>query len=83
MELLDESVSILDVLKIAEEAYSKLPQNELWFAEYLKGTMQAALRVDKILPPRNKFLSRIGRVKWFDQALMRIVAEIYVGGCWS
>lgn len=79
MKLLDGSVSIWDILEIAEEAYSKLPHNELWFAEYLKGTMQAALHVDKTLPTRNEFLSRIGRVKRFDQALMRIVAEIYVG----
>lgn len=79
MKLLDGSISIWDILEIAEEAYSKLPHNELWFAEYLKGTMQTALRVDKILPTRNEFLSRIGRVKRFDQALMRIVAKIYVG----
>lgn len=78
MQLLDSSVSIWDILEIAEEAYRKLPHDEVWFAEYLKGTVRAALRVDKILVTRNEFLCRIGRVKRFDQALMKIVAEIYV-----
>lgn len=70
-------ISIWNVLSIAEEAYEKLPDDEVWFTGYLRRKLEAALRVDNYLLKKKTLQDRIGKVKKFDQALMSVIAEIY------
>ena len=82
IDIPQDGVSIWNVLDIAEEAYEKFPDDEVWFTEYLRRKLEDALRVDKNLLKRQKFLGRIGKVKKFDQSLMKIIAEIYTENHW-
>ncbi|MCJ1422848.1 hypothetical protein MMC29_000728 [Sticta canariensis] len=77
IEIPQDDISIWDVLDIAKEAYEKLPDDEVWFTEHLRWKLEDSLRVDKFLFKRPEFLGRIGKVKKFDQSLMKIIAEIY------
>lgn len=70
-------IPIWKMLDIAEEAYEKLPDDEVWFTDHLKRKLEAELRVDHFLLKRPKFLDKIGKVKAFDQALMKSIADIY------
>lgn len=74
-----DEISIWNILDIAGEAYRTLPDDEEWFTEYLRRKLEAAIRVEKSLLKKQKFLDRIGKVKKFDQALMKCIAEIYTG----
>ena len=69
IEIPQDGISIWDVLDIAEEAYGKLPDDEVWFTEYLRRKLEDKLRADKFLLKRPEFLGRIGKVKIFDQSL--------------
>lgn len=82
IEIPQDGISIWDVLDIAEEVYEKLPDDEVWFTEYLRRKLEDMLRVDKFLLKRQEFLGRIGKVKKFDQSLMEIIAEIYTKKHW-
>lgn len=72
-----DEISIWNVLDTAQEAYEKLPDDEFWFDSYLRRKLKASLRVDKYLLKKKEFLGRIGKVKKFDQALMKGIAEFY------
>lgn len=82
IEIPQDGISIWNVLDIAEEAYEKLPDDEVWFTEYLRRKLEDVLRVDKFLLKRKEFLGRIGKVKKFDQSLMEVIAEIYTEKHW-
>lgn len=72
-----DEISIWNVLDVAQEAYEKLPDDDLWFDGYFRRKLKASLRMDKYLPKREEFLDRIGKVKKFDQALMKGITEFY------
>lgn len=78
-----DGISIWNVLDLAEKAYKKLPDEESWFTDYLSRKIEAALREDENLFKTKEFLGRIGNVRKFDQALMKIVAEIYSDKSWA
>lgn len=81
IESFNDDISIWDTLDIAEEAYKKLPIDDVvWFSMYLEGRMEAAIKKDRHLLTREKFLGRIGRTMEFDKALMKTIAQIYSGG---
>ena len=82
IEISRDGISIWDVLDITEEAYEKLPDDEVWLTEYLKRKLEDRLGEDKSLFKRPEFHDRIGKVKIFDQALMKIIAEIYAEKHW-
>ncbi|MCJ1470561.1 hypothetical protein MMC07_009207 [Pseudocyphellaria aurata] len=75
-----EEIPIENVMDIAQEAFEKLPDDEVWFTGHLKRKLETELSVDRFLLKRRKFLDRIGKVKAFDQALMRCIADIYTTG---
>lgn len=73
-----EKISILDLLDIAEEAYRKLSDDEVWLTDYLTKQIKAAFKADETLFTRQCFLDHIGNVKNLDKALVKSIVEIYV-----
>ncbi|MCJ1462319.1 hypothetical protein MMC07_000919 [Pseudocyphellaria aurata] len=71
-----EEIPIEKILDIAQEAYEKLPDDEMWFTDHLKRKLETELSVDSLLLKRQKFLDRIGKVKAFDQALIKCIVDI-------
>lgn len=72
-----DGISIWNVLDLAKKAYEKLPDEEFWFTGYLRRKIEAALGEEADLLTRKEFLGHVGTVKKFDQALMKIIAELY------
>ena len=78
IERFKDQVSIVDALETAEEAYRKLPKDDVWFTSYLEDEIRAALKADGAFFTRKTFLGRIGNLHEFDSALVRIMARIYI-----
>ena len=77
VENISKGISIFDMLDIAREVYKKLPDDETWFAFYLKEEIKAAFKKDGELFTSGAFLKRVGGVKKLDKFLVKSIAEIY------
>ncbi|EEP75455.1 predicted protein [Uncinocarpus reesii 1704] len=74
---LDYSIPILTILNLARSIYSKLPEKNTWFKEYIKDKMTAAFCADEGVFREDEFLGIVGTDPGFDKFLMRSVGEIY------
>ncbi|KAI9752010.1 MAG: hypothetical protein M1835_001139, partial [Candelina submexicana] len=77
IENFEETISIFNLLDIAEEAYEKLSDDEVWFTDHLAKELKVAFNTDETLFSRQCFLDRFGKVKNFDKALVKSLVEIY------
>ena len=76
-EIHKHGISFTQLLDIAEEAFKKLPDDEVWFTESLKTEMTKAFETDKSVFTKDAFLERVGNVKNLDKTLVKCITAIY------
>jgi len=77
MELFSKELSVFQILDITSDVYSKLPEDESWFPDYLKTQIENAFKLDEITFAQKEFLNHIGKTPAFDKALARIMVDIF------
>jgi regulator of sigma D len=76
MELFEKGLSLFQILDVARDVYPKLPEDEIWFLDYLKMKMETAFEADKTIFTQEQFLNYIGEAASFNRALVEIMVGI-------
>ena len=83
IEYFDGELSLLSMLRIIREVFSKLPQDETWLPSYLKKNLQRSFESSKSGFNFDEIYSAVGQDHCFDNALMKIMLEILSNRVWS
>ncbi|EAW09079.1 uncharacterized protein ACLA_078270 [Aspergillus clavatus NRRL 1] len=71
------SMPLSTVLATTRKVFSKLPGDEVWLPEYIKELFQASFAHDDTIFKSDWFFAGFGNDRVFDEAMMRMVVDIY------
>ncbi|PKY01775.1 hypothetical protein P168DRAFT_222284, partial [Aspergillus campestris IBT 28561] len=77
IEKLGDVIGIVTILKAVRKVHSRLPSDESWLHDYLHAKLQGAFDADENTFTRDEFYSSLGDDNVFNQAVMKMVVNIY------
>ncbi|EAU30032.1 predicted protein [Aspergillus terreus NIH2624] len=80
MRRFDDAATLFDILDVGREVFSKLPEDETWFQEYIEEKMNSALEADQESFKDNLLRYGIGRDIRFDPLILRILLDTFIQG---
>jgi hypothetical protein len=74
---LGESMSIFKILRVAQTVFSRLPEDDTWFHDYLQQNLQNALVHDGNLFKKDELHDAFGGDPVLYKAVMKMMVDIY------
>ncbi|KAL3475084.1 hypothetical protein BJX99DRAFT_259700 [Aspergillus californicus] len=72
-----ESMSIFEVLRVAQTVFSRLPEDDVWFRDYLQQSLQTALVHDGNLFKKDELHAAFRGDPVLYEAVMKMMVDIY------
>ncbi|KAL5360721.1 hypothetical protein BJX96DRAFT_74222 [Aspergillus floccosus] len=76
MRRFDDAATLFDILDVGREVFSKLPDDETWFQEYIAEKMASTLEADEESFKYNLIRYKMGQDSCFDPLILRIILDL-------
>lgn len=80
MRRFDDAATLFDILDVGREVFSKLPNDETWFQEYIAEKMNSALEADQESFKDNLLRYGVGQDIRFDPLIVQFFLDTFLTG---
>lgn len=71
-----DKLSLSDILRETRDIFSKLPEDETWFPNFIKGELQRMLKPSEVAYTLDELYKVLGQNDRFDNMVLKMVLEI-------